>query len=244
MKHTGIASRRGFTLVELLVSIAVIALLAGLLFPAADLIRQKSWDTAARELCVQTVNGWEQLMITHRRYPKPELIEWSVNLDADRVGAAAGSGGDLYFPMNKGASSLLNWWKPTHPLPLYDLDNYKTWYEEEKRIDVNAPDKIEDWPNDLILERTSEQKKWGLFAPWAGRYVKDRAAGAGAPPELKQAMVWVLLDTDGDGKVTLPAAALGAAALDPEGSPIVLPKSAAAWVRSGPDAGSKFITSW
>lgn len=246
MKHFGIASQRGFTLVELLVAIAVIAMLAGLFFPALNMIRQKSWDTAARELCVQTVNGWEQLLITHRRFPDPELISYCAKLDADAVGVAAEIGDDWYFPMNKGTASLLNWWKPTHPLPVFDKENYVSWSAKAARgaaINVNDRTQIEDWPNDLILERSVEQKQWGLIAPWAARYVKGLPAGASAPPEVKQSTVWVMLDTSGDGKVTLPAS-LGAVALGADGNPMTLPKSVVAWVRSGPEEGSKFITSW
>ena len=57
------------------------------------------------------------------------------------------------------------------------------------------------------------------------------------------ATVWVVIDTGGDGKVTLPKDRLGAAALGPDGEQLVLPKSVAAWVYTGPKK-SKFVTSW
>ena len=61
--------RRGFTLIELLVSLAVIGILASLFYPALNKIRQKAWDTSAHELCVQAATAWNQLLLTHRRFP-------------------------------------------------------------------------------------------------------------------------------------------------------------------------------
>ena len=247
-KRFDTAPRRGFTLIELLVSIAVIAMLAGLFFPALNMIRQKSWDTAARELCVQTAAAWDQLQITHRRFPDRDLVEWCANIDPD--GDIENVKGDMAFPMLAGTTSLLNWWKPTHPLPQFDLPNFKTWLKTAarggKEIDFKDWDKIEDWPNDLLLERSVEQKKWGLVAPWASRYIKNAASpaevGEDGLDNVVAATVWVMLDMDGDGKVS-PPPSLGAVALSPDGEPLLLPKSVIAWVYSDPKK-SKVVTSW
>ena len=253
MKRVADGPRRGFTLIELLVSIAVIATLAALFFPALNLIRQKSWDTAARELCVQTVNAWEQVLISHRRFPETDLIEWCVNMDD--LSETEKVKGDIAFPMNRGTSSLLNWWKPTHPLPRYDEPNFRKWletagYDKERNrrvpIDFDDWDKIEQWPNDLVLERTIDQKKWGLLAPWATRWIKNLEKSTDISPEgsknIVAATVWVMLDTDGDGRVS-PPKSLGAVAVDANGDALIIHKSAIAWVYSGP-GDSKVITTW
>lgn len=239
--------RRGFTLIELLVSIFVIGVLAGLFFPALNLIRQKAWDTAAQELCSQTVAAWDQFLITHRRFPDSEFLEKHLGRDVVNVG------GDLAFPMDPVATSLLNWWKPMHPLSEFDEKNYETWLRTAARgrkIDFNEEswwDTIEDWPNDLLLERSVEQKKWGLVAPWASRYIKNVARRDDLDAEKREyvdlATVWVLIDTSGDGKLTLPENRLGAAALGPDDKPQSLPKSVVAWVYTDPKK-SKIVTSW
>ena len=248
MKRVADGPRRGFTLIELLVSIAVIATLAALFFPALNLIRQKSWDTAARELCVQTANAWDQILITHRRFPETDLIAWCVS--QDELDDSETIKGDMAFPMNRVTTSLLNWWKPTHPLPRYDLTNFKKWLETaakgDKPIAFDDWDKIEQWPNDLVLERTIDQKKWGLLAPWATRWIKNLEKSTDISPEgsknIVAATVWVMLDTDGDGRVS-PPPSLGAVAVDANGDALIIHKSVIAWVYSGPGE-SKVITTW
>ena len=259
MKRVANGPRRGFTLIELLVSIAVLATLAALFFPALNLIRQKSWDTAARELCVQTANAWDQILITHRRFPETDLIAWCVS--QDELDDSETIKGDMAFPMNRVTTSLLNWWKPSHPLPQYDLTNFKKWLETAADKDPTKPatdptrwgpidfddwDKIEQWPNDLVLERTLEQKKWGLVAPWATRWIKSVDKRIDISTEAAQnvvaATVWVMLDTDGDGRVS-PPKSLGAVAVDANGDALIIHKSAIAWVYSGP-GDSKVITTW
>ncbi|MGI5868395.1 MAG: prepilin-type N-terminal cleavage/methylation domain-containing protein [Kiritimatiellia bacterium] len=246
MKQIADAPRRGFTLIELLVSIAVIAALAALFFPAHNLIRQKAWDTAALELCSQTAEAWNQVLVSHRRFPEKELILWCV--EQDDLDDTEQVAGDLAFPMTQRATSLLNWWKPSHPLPRFDLPNYKKWLDTaakgKKKIDFSDWNKIEDWPNDLVLERSDEQKKWGLVAPWAGRWIREQET-TGTPESVKNianATVWVMLDINGDGKVS-PPKSLGAVAEDAKGDPLVLHRSVIAWVRSGP-GDSKLITTW
>lgn len=240
--------RRGFTLIELLVSLAVIGILASLFYPALNKIRQKAWDTSAHELCVQAATAWNQLLLTHRRFPSRDLIEWAADLDKD--GDVEKVDGDMAFPMMTGTTCLLNWWKPTHPLPEFDLPNYKKWLKTaargNKEVDFDDWDQIPDWPNDLVLERSVEQKKWGLVAPWANRWIKNAATPTTEGEGLQNvvtATVWVLLDLDGDGKVTLPGSLPGGVGLDSEGKSLIIPKSVVAWVFTG-SKRDKVVTSW
>ena len=159
----------------------------------------------------------------------------------------------MAFPMNRVTTSLLNWWKPSHPLPKYDLNNFKKWLEtagydkeRDKRVPIDFKDwaKIEQWPNDLVLERTADQKKWGLVAPWATRWIKDyeKTKSPEYAKNIVAATVWVMLDTDGDGRVS-PPPSLGAVAVDANGDALIIHKSVIAWVYSGPGE-SKVITTW
>lgn len=250
-------NRRGFTLVELLVSIAVIAILVGLFFPALNMVRQKAWNTAAKDMCSQTADAWNALLMDHRRFPSEDLIK-------DRAGSGnvKNVGKDVYFPMNTEATSLLNWWKPHHRMPEYDKANYQKYldnytnpkYGEDhpKRGDKVLRgglswDNMEDWPNDLYLERTPDQKKWGLIAPWAKRYVlnaTDDSLEGEAADCVEAATLWVMLDMDGNGKVQLPDD-LGKApeALDADGKLLEIRKAAVAWVFADKDK-RQLLTSW
>lgn len=238
MQSSASHKHSGFTLVELLVSITVISILVGLFFPALNMVKQNAWNTAARDMCSQTAAGWNALFIKHRRFPSPALIQYCAKENFT-------SGGDIGFVMDNEATSLLNWWVPEHPLPEYDATKYKKWLEN-KKVKFSW-DGIEEWPNDGYLERTSDQKRWGLVAPWAKRWILSATEGADIKDDknrdiLEAATVRVLLDTDGDGKITVPAE-LGSVALDGEGDPLVLNKTAIAWVYAGADK-EKVIASW
>ncbi len=234
--------KQAFTLIELLVVMAVIAILAGMLFPALNLIRQRAWNTAARDLCQQTCVAWNALLMEQRRYPPTTLLKDSgVTHDLE--------GGDIEVTMSTKATSLLNWWKPRHPDPTKDAKAYKDWLDNY-RLDPTKPEKgivfndsgfgIKVWPknlNDLYLERTSEQRKWGLIAPWVRKYLPKTSGDAISDEDkarISAATVHVLLDTSGDGKITLP---------DYLGGQIELNKTVVAWVYAGEDK-IKIIKSW
>lgn len=225
--------QQAFTLIELLVVMAVIAILAGMLFPALNLIRQRAWKTAARDLCQQTCVAWNSLLLEQRRFPPVSLLKDSGStLDLDR--------GDLEVMMTTKATSILNWWKPRHPDPTKDAAAYEAWLQT-KGIQFNDSGfGIKNWPqnlNDLYLERTSEQRKWGLVAPWVKRYISDKDEST-IPDEDKArvlaATVHVLLDTNGDGKLTLP---------DHLGGSVVLNKTVVAWVYEDENK-IKIVKSW
>jgi len=221
--------RQAFTLIELLVVISVIAILAGLMFPALNMVRQRAWDTAARDMCQQTAVAWNALLIEHRRLPPVILFE-----DAGEGNIIKLDDGDVMVVMNTKTTSLLNWWKPRHPKPSEDAKLYKKWLSD-KRINFSGYG-IKDWPknlNDLYLERTTEQREWGLIVPWVRRWVADADESTVDIEKVEAGTVRVLLDTGGDGKIKLP----------PELGGEVLNRTAVAWVYAD-DKKQRRITSW
>ena len=235
-----------FTLIELLVVMAVIGILMGMLFPALNMIRQRAWDTSARDLCQQTCVGGNALLMQHRRYPPMTLLE-KFKTDTQP------EGGDIEVRMNTEATSLLNWWRPRHPDPAKDDTAYGLWLKNYV-LDPGKPEKgivfnpsgfgIAKWPknlNDIYLERTSDQRKWGLVAPWVKRYVSDATEDTlndETKARLEAATVHVILDTNGDGKITIPANHPCA-----KGVKIELNKTVVAWVYAD-EKRSRTIQSW
>lgn len=230
-KKNQIQSHQAFTLIELLVVISVISILAGLLFPALNMVRQRAWDTAARDICQQTAVAWNALLIEHRRLPPIALFQDT----ADSTGAfTLLDGGDVMVLMNTRATSLLNWWKPRHPNPAEDAKLYRKWLTDNE-ISFSGYG-IAQWPknlNDLYLERSPEQRKWGLVVPWVRRWLVDADETTVDKKMLKAGTVRALIDTSGDGKITLPEELGG----------LVLNKTAVAWVYAD-GKEERIVQSW
>lgn len=69
--------RRGFTLVELLTTIGIIALLAALLVPAVGLVRDSTRKTATEQRLTQIGNAIEAYVLLTRRQPDEQGVAWS-----------------------------------------------------------------------------------------------------------------------------------------------------------------------
>jgi len=66
--------RAGFTVVELLVTITIIAVLLGLLFPALNMARRRAWDAGCLSNCSQLVRGWLSYASERGHFPHADLI--------------------------------------------------------------------------------------------------------------------------------------------------------------------------
>ncbi len=64
-------AQRGFTLIELLVVISIIAVLAGLLFPAMGAVRTSARKASAANDCMQIVNAVKNFYTDYGKYPVP-----------------------------------------------------------------------------------------------------------------------------------------------------------------------------
>ena len=129
--------RTAFTLVELLVVMAIIGILAGILFPALGGIRKKARRTQSHTLVTQVQDAWTVHFNDFRSFPDPKLFE-----DGDIVD------GDVKFPMTPKNLALLNW-RTKKPLDYrgkaadWDKDVVDAAEKAVKKKSPNKPRKLE-----------------------------------------------------------------------------------------------------
>ena len=81
------ASRSGFTLMELLVVISIIAVLAGLLLPVLGAARRRAKRLHAESDVDQLVDAWLAYRLDYRRFPDPKITMMNSNAIAILRGA-------------------------------------------------------------------------------------------------------------------------------------------------------------
>ena len=207
--------KSAFTIVELLVVIAVIGILAGFLLPLVQGMRTRAILSEAKELCVQVADAWEMLPINQGRFPQTDLIEAEARKSP--CGWAKKYKGDLVFAMNPAAGNVLNFWLPASPLPQTDPDVYKNNAGKNNlktaRVSWTGGEpptlaEVERWKQDTRFERSTAQKRFGVF-PLGNRADPDASweeeggtDGRGAErPASDRSLVVVMIDADGDGIV-------------------------------------------
>ena len=72
----------GFTLVELLTVIAIIAILMGLLFPVLGIIKDKAHNAAAKTACLGIITAVKAYNTEYGKYPEPRATASSTPADA------------------------------------------------------------------------------------------------------------------------------------------------------------------
>ena len=227
---TARAGRTGFTLIELLTVVCIIGILAGILIPVLSRSKERAHELAAKDLCAQAAAAWTTLALNNHRFPSQALLAKYAQSDVGQ--GVQNSGGDLFFCMDPGLCSVLNWWSAKVPVPEGDVKHFKPKYtmgarkgQEITTFDGSEPKIVESWPADQLLERSLWMKCYGLYAPsrhqnksslapWDFKaYMEGVLAGDGefTPEYLKilrkdwdHALVRVIIDFNADGKVTLP----------------------------------------
>jgi len=74
------AGRESFTLVELLVVVAIIGLIAGLLLPVLGKVRVQAKKATAREEVSQIVSAWKGYLNDNRGFPSIEVSVMDTNI--------------------------------------------------------------------------------------------------------------------------------------------------------------------
>ena len=90
--------RSAFTLIEMLVVMAIIGLLAGLVFPTVTAVRKKAYATQTHEMVNQVQNAWKIHKNDFRSFPAVSIFE-HVEKDTD----------DIVIPMSPHNLCVLNW---------------------------------------------------------------------------------------------------------------------------------------
>lgn len=73
-------SRKGFTLIEMLVVIAIIAILAGMLLPVLNQIRRYTKRTKAKEMIYQAKTAFKQYLVDYRKFPNVAITRTDTNV--------------------------------------------------------------------------------------------------------------------------------------------------------------------
>ncbi len=213
---------------EVLTVIAIIGVLSALLYPVLNSMIKRTRDTASTDLCSQVAAAWKLVQIDNGRMPSDKLLKAYTESNTDM----STSGGDLVFNMTPKLSSILNWWKLETPIAAADQREFELIYSEYFKAGSN----VEFWPVDLRLERSVQQKKYGVFAPWADFYFNDPdVTETERQAAVKKALVRVVIDSDGDGMVSIPTDIAELTGLDTSGGEDdltgrTLRAPAAAWV--------------
>ncbi len=90
--------RKGFTLIEMLVVLAIIGVLTGILFPVHSSLRYKAWASRTQDTTLQVANAWTLYFQEHRRFPDVATLPDAV-ADAEK---------DYEFTMTPEAGNLVS----------------------------------------------------------------------------------------------------------------------------------------
>ncbi|MBR1609424.1 MAG: prepilin-type N-terminal cleavage/methylation domain-containing protein [Kiritimatiellae bacterium] len=260
------SGRSAFTMIEMMAVVGILAMLMAILFPAVQKARERAMDVAARDMVSQVAAAWTILATENHRFPSKALIEWA--WQNDNGGSSVSDG--TPFSMTPTVGCVLNWWYGVRPVASADLKAFTsdkktmpryassgaTGPQKDETVSFSAAkmfDYADHWPPDVRLERSAEQKRIGLYAPWVERALRRKLAEDDQDHlvgkelyetmrkdfkamKLDRGLVKVMLDFDGDGEIKVPGE------YTETGEDQVVRAAAVAFVQN--EKGTKYIRSW
>ncbi len=200
--------KSAFTLVELLVVMAIIGILAGLVFPTLGGVRKRAFRTQTHNLVTQVDAAWHIHFNDFRSFPDPKYFEDAKSEDDDTL-----------FPMTPRNLCVLNW---RTPRPNGYSGTTETWMKNlVEAIKVETSKKSANKPRKLTVDKKYsvatrdaylelDQIQWivGLVNLWGRRaaqkgFEKDGVSGAKAAIKDND-RIWAKLDTGYNGKLHVP----------------------------------------
>lgn len=246
------SGRSAFTIVELLVVIAVIAILVGIVSALLGGMTGKALETHARDMCSQVAETWMVIAVTEGRLPDKDFVK-------DTTDCVELGDGDLAVRMTPAAIVLFNDWHKATAIPAADSSKFRV--RVGKTEHVARQDAVDflclgngnpKQPQQWRMEPGDTHLLWGFFAPWVQRKIDEMSEDAEttgtefddevwnktktASAEWGHGIVTAAIDTDGDGKITIPAGMIDNA------EDIELRTTAVAWVWN--EKKTKTIRSW
>lgn len=184
--HSPPGSRRGFTLIEILIVIAIIAVLAALLIPASSGIIKKSRDTQSLNNLAQISKGLEVYVAENGKYPysydstgnywvfqiNPYVGNWKLG--------GGQSKGVFYSPNEKmhnpiadyGINNLVvydSYTSPSQRVPATILRPSQTVLVCDARVHPKAPPGEGSWLVDGFWWSLQGTNMVSIFCPWPSR---------------------------------------------------------------------------
>jgi prepilin-type N-terminal cleavage/methylation domain-containing protein len=109
---------QAFTLLELLVVIAVIGLLAGMIIPVLSKVRYYAKKTQAKDVMYQVETGFKQYLVDYRKFPDLDVTSCDTNALNVLSGATSNSLKYMDVTTNELAQGLMDPWNRIYMLSI------------------------------------------------------------------------------------------------------------------------------
>ena len=184
-----------FTLLELMVVIAIIVVLAGLLFPAVQSVLERAKKVQAKNDLIQIVTAVNAFYVEYGRYPLPAGVTTDMAATYGPAGSTA-ENGDLMKEL-EAVSSALN----TRKIVFISLPSAKDQTNPRSGINTTTSGYYDPWGSEYAIALDADYDNQVASNPYGNNN------GAGPSPVRQGVIAWSLgkdkrLGNNGDGKFT------------------------------------------